>query len=359
LEARGVFSSDATDGKLAQFFVDLGRVMSSSAPVEASVAKDYDKSNHEAIALFLLALKDWTLGSFDEAGPLFRQFQSSPLRKPDPADAPPPSPHAWIGDYKELAAQYISDFTEYRSLTDLVKDTTTLAAQKKALEEMKATRSRLKLQGALANALDGKIKELEETVAKQEEEQSRVTREQDAADAKVFSAILPKANALSALYRFTEARAVVEGAKPTGEKGRREREALLKKMEWLAKFKSLLMRDINAGAFPQPITKRNGMVIPGGVSRATEQQVEVKTPYGSVPVPWPDLAIETIIAMAQSYIRPSLPEELAGDRKWLLGVFSFHAKKLREGRTLLAEAAQLRPEYGEALPLFLEFAESE
>ena len=356
LEARGVYSSDAAEGKLAQFFVDLGRTMSSTGAVDASVAKDYDKSNHEAIALFLLALKDWNARAFEEAGPLFRQFQSSPLRKRDPSDPTPPSPYAWIGDYKDLAAGYIADFVEYRSVAELLKETSTLAAQKKALEEARAVRGRLKLPGTLADFLDKTIKELDEQVSKQEAEQERITQEHNAADAKIFAAILPKVNALNAQFRFAEARVVIQGAKLTGEKGRREQEALLKKTDWLAKFKSLLMRDLNASGFPQSIAKRNGMVIAGGVGRASEQQVEVKTPYGTVPVPWTDLTMESVIAMAQSFIRPGLPEDLAGDRKWLLGVFSFHAQKLREGRTLLAEAAQVRPEYGEALPLFLEFS---
>jgi hypothetical protein len=359
LEARGVFSSDTAEGKLAQFFVDLGRTMSSTGPVSASVAKDYDKSNHEAIALFLLALKDWNERAFEEAGPLFRQFQSSPLRKKDPSDPAPPTPYSWIGDYKELAAGYIADFAEYRSVAELLKDTSSLVAQKKALEEARAVRGRLKMTGALADFLEKTIRELEEQVSKQEAEQERITQEHNAADAKVFAAILPKANALNAQYRFAEAKVIVQGAKLTGQKGRREQEALLKKTEWLARFKSLLMRDLNASGFPQPISKRNGMVIAGGVARATEQQVEVKTPYGTVPVPWTDLTMETVIAMAQSFIRPGLPEDLAGDRKWMLGVFSLQARKLREGRTLLAEAAQGRAEYGDALPLFLEFAENQ
>jgi hypothetical protein len=119
----------------------------------------------------------------------------------------------------------------------------------------------------------------------------------------------------------------------------------------------MLTNDLNAGGFAQPIKRKNGMAVPAGVARASDQQVEGKTPYGTVPIAWTDIAPESIIAMAQSFIRPGMPDELAADRKWHLGVFLFLVGKAREGRALLAEAASMQPVHQTALPLFLEFAE--
>ena len=359
LEARGPYSTDPSEQKLAKFFVELGRTLSRGSSISASVAKDYDKSTYEALALFLFALKSWELQKFDEAGPLFRQFQSSPLRKKDPSDSGPASPYAWVGEYKDLSSRYIADFAEYRGVVEILNDTSTLEAQKKALEEARGLRSRLQQPGSLPKALDKRIADLEREIAVQQDAEAKITAEQDAADTRVFTEAKPKAAALSGQYRFNEARAALVNIQLTGEKGRREQEALAKKMEWLAKFKSLLVKDLNAAGFPHAISKRNGAVVAGGIGRATEQQIETRTPYGVVPVPWPEVAQESVIAMAQSFMRPGMPNDLLGDRKWLLGVFSFYARKQREGRSLVAEAAQSRKEYSDALPLFLEFAEAQ
>src|SRR5688500_6599891 len=74
LEVRGLFSQEPAERRLAHFFVDLAKQMSSPEIVPPDAAKDFEKTNFEALGLLLLALKDWHLGHFDEAGALFRQF---------------------------------------------------------------------------------------------------------------------------------------------------------------------------------------------------------------------------------------------------------------------------------------------
>jgi hypothetical protein len=132
----------------------------------------------------------------------------------------------------------------------------------------------------------------------------------------------------------------------------------MKRIEYLARFKSLLIRDITAATYPHPIATRTNTAVPGVVASATEQGVQVKTKYGAVPVPWTEISLDHVLAMARYFIRPDMSEQLVSDRKWLLGVFSFFARKEKEGRTLVAEAAQSRKEYADELSLFLEFAES-
>jgi hypothetical protein len=156
LTARGPYSTEPSEQKLATFFTTIGTQLSGNATAPASVAKDYEKTNQGALALLLFALKNWELQEFEEAGALFRQFQSSPLRSREPGDPQPASPFAWIADYKEIANSYLEDYTEYRPAAELLNTAETPEDRKKALEQATAVRGRLKLPGRLAIYLDEK-----------------------------------------------------------------------------------------------------------------------------------------------------------------------------------------------------------
>jgi hypothetical protein len=279
------------------------------------------------------------------------------LRKREPGSAPSPNPHEWIADYRDLASAYLADLSEYRSVAEQLKDLETPEQQKKALEAARSLRPKLQRKGKLTTTIEALITELEQKVAAVEEEEARKTAAEDAADAAVFAQVKPKVAALTAQYKFAEAKQALAGAKLSGAKGKREHDALMKRVEYLARFKSLLIRDINAGGYPHPIATKSNAAVPGTVGNASEQGVQVKTKYGSVPVPWTEISVDHILAMSRHFIRPEMPDQLASERKWLLGVFSFFARKEKEGRTLVAEAAQTRKEYGDELSLFLEFAE--
>src|SRR6185369_10428357 len=113
--------------------------------VAPTVVKDYDKTNYWSLALLLYALKDWQLGDFDSAGPLFRQFQS----------VTPEPPYDWIVQYKEsIAEKFIDDYTVYRGVSDAMKGGGTLEEQKRALQLLKTARGDLKLSGSLMVKFD-------------------------------------------------------------------------------------------------------------------------------------------------------------------------------------------------------------
>ena len=73
---------------------------------------------------------------------------------------------------------------------------------------------------------------------------------------------------------------------------------------------------------------------------------------GRATLPWADLSLDSAYEMGQSFIKPDMPPEIAGFRKWHLGVFAFYAGKKKEGLALLHEAAELRPIFKGELPLF-------
>ena len=169
---RGHFSDEPDQRQLARFFVEFSQAMAADKPVTASVAKDYDKSNYWSVGLLLLALKDWHLGDFDNAGPLFRQFQS----------ASPKAPYDWIAPYKDLAAAYIGDFTVYRGVTEAFKGGTTVGESKRALDLLKTARGDLKLSGPLTAKFDTALKKLAADLADMESRQTKEMVEQATAD---------------------------------------------------------------------------------------------------------------------------------------------------------------------------------
>ncbi|MEI8342669.1 MAG: hypothetical protein WCH43_14190, partial [Verrucomicrobiota bacterium] len=87
------------DNTLANFFVETGRVISEKKPVSRSMMKFYNRTNCEALALFIFGLYDWQLGRDDDAKALLEAFKKSD----------PKPPHAWISDYKPIAGKIIEN----------------------------------------------------------------------------------------------------------------------------------------------------------------------------------------------------------------------------------------------------------
>ena len=343
VQERGIFSPDPTEQKLGQFFIDAAARASSGQPIPASAASELDKSSHEALALFLYALRDWSLEQFEEAGPLFRQFNS----------ASPQGKDAWIADYKPIANTYIADYAAYRRATEAVKDAgDDPAKQKDALLNVQDANRKLKLRGRMSEKLAEVEKELADGIAEREAEAAKKMADQESADAAALAAAKVKVEPLLAQYRYAEAQAALAALRVTGDAAKAERDKLLKRAEWLATFKATLIRDIVTTGYAAPLIKTNRQQIPGGVRRANEQQAEVVTPYGSFAVPWTEIAPECIYAMAQSFIRAGLKLEQTADRQWQLGVFTCQIGRSREGQALLNDAALAKEEYKEHLPMF-------
>ena len=105
------------------------------------------------------------------------------------------------------------------------------------------------------------------------------------------------------------------------------------------------------------MTKKNGQQITGGVSRATDAQLEVKVAFGVVPLPWADLAPESVMAMAASFLKPNLPIDTLAERQWQIGVFGLFTGKVNEGVQFMDQAAAIRDEYRVHRAMFFESAQ--
>jgi tetratricopeptide (TPR) repeat protein len=341
LAAREITSHSSDERKQAQFFIDLGKTLESDKPVPAEAAKDYDKTNYESVALLLLGLKDWMLGDYDEGGRLLRQFQS----------ATPDASVAWLSEYKPLIAPFLDEITVFRNVGGAMKETDPVKANA-GLASLKTAKDQIKLTAALREQVEAAIARIEKEGAAAAEMAKEQMAKAEADEGAQLTAARAKGNALLAQYRFAEARAIIEAAKPTTEKNKKTYDGVMQRIDALVKFKTQLGQDLATG-YTGPAVRSNGTPIPAGKIIGNETQLQLSSAFGSLPLAWTDLSIDTIIAMGKSFIKPTLPPEEAGERQWTLGNFALVMGRLENAKTALNAAAEAKPEYKEAVAALL------
>lgn len=339
IEGRGTLSAETMEPGIATFFTATARLAAKPEVQPAAVAANYDKASYESFALLLFAAKNWSLGAFEEAGPLFLQFRS----------ATPPDHSAWIGALKPIAETFIADYNTYRPAAEAARLADSPEKQQQALAALRTARGQLRQRGRLIEFFDAEEGRLEKLLRLHEEKQMVVKADDEAADRKRLAEVRLRLDAFCAQYKFVEAARVVAEVKVTSERGQAERALWQNWAGGLAKFKATLINDINAKGYTQPVAKKNGSSLPAGRLRASDAQVEVVSPFGSVSATWPDLAVNSVIGMAATFMRAETTPLLA-ERQWQLGLFLLHAGLKTQGGTLLQQAAQSRPDYQELLP---------
>ena len=349
VESRGIFSPDPTEQRLANFFVGTAMLAASDAAVPVDAVLALEPEGEEAIALLVCAAKDWAMQDFDNAGPLFRRFGEAVL----------PAKAAWVAEYKALAAPFAADYAAYASATEAAKSADTLPAREAALAAVEAAKAKLARPGALAAKLDAMAAEFREKIAKEKDEIAGKMTAMEAADQKALAEMKTKLMALCGQFRYNEAYAAVKATTVQTDSAKKMHAVMLKKTEWLARFKVTLMADITAIGYAAPLVKRNGVQMAGGAHRANDTQVEIVSQFGSVPVPWTDLSNDCVFAMGQSFLRANYPPDKLADRAWYLGVFAFFTGKDAAGRELLIQASQAKDEYRDQIGLFIGTTETQ
>ena len=343
VEARGIYSPDPSEQKIATYFVDMAQAAAGDSPRPAALAKRYDKTNHEAFALLLFAAKDWTLGAHDEAGQFFEAFHSATL---DEA-------YAWLNAYKPIAEAHSASLAAYRALAEIARNGGDLDALQKALETAKATREKLNPPGKLAEKIAAIEAQISQQIAAEEKAKAMKNAERDAVEAKTMAETLTSINAFYSAFKFTEAAQLLAATSVTNEKRKVERDAWAKRTEWLLRFKAAVISDINSAGYSQPLRRKNGTPIQFGLRLANDTNATMVTPYGNVPIPWTDLSVESLTSIAQAFLRTAPPES-AADRQWQLGVFLYTFEKKTEALVMLHQAAESKPDYQPFLALFPE-----
>ena len=174
------------------------------------------------------------------------------------------------------------------------------------------------------------------------------------ADQASLAAAKQKYAAACAAFRFDDAQTAAQTAVVVTPDGLQAKQALLKKAYWLRQFKALLIQDINAYSYPEPMTTRTSGQMPDGPKKADDDSVLAQTQFGSIPFPWTDVSSAQILEMAIYYQKTTAttaPQQ-AAEREWLAGVYACEDGLAQNGQPLLNQAAQANPTYKDDLALF-------
>jgi hypothetical protein len=150
-------------------------------------------------------------------------------------------------------------------------------------------------------------------------------------------------------FKYAEAKVDILGFKPGSGKYQAYRQALLDRLETLTSFKAQLVRDLASGTYTGQVKKVPNALIPPGKITATDAGLDVKNPFGIMQVSWPEVAPETVIAMAKSFIKPELPADAAADRNWGLGIYALSVGQKAIAKELLTAASEAKPQFKEQL----------
>ena len=342
-DARPLFAKLAAgtkeSGKVANFLRDIAGKLSSDAPVPGRAASQYDRGNHEALALYFFALKNEGLGAFDDALTYYRQFATAQAKGPD----------LWPGFNVELRKlrDSTADVCEYEELVDAATRSRVAGSGEEAVEravsEARIVRQRIKRESKLLASLDAKLGDKKKAMA-----------DQEGADAEVFPAAKAKWTELAESYEFGDAMRAILETKVTTTKSKKEQEILAGRARYLEQFKFYLLLELRNEGWSKPVLLKNGTTVAGGIAKMDDTRMYLREKGGEKAVKWNEVSPESIFAMAQSLVTADEETTKAAFRKWHLGNYAAYIGKTEEARKLMTEAAKANEEYEPELAGLLE-----
>lgn len=142
LNKAGLYSTTESDRQLANFFVEVSRVVNQNQPISASIRNLYT-AKEEAFALLIFAIWDWEGKSdFSDAGLLLETF----LVRVDKND--------WVSKYRPLAGKYLSDWKLLEPLDKAFGKVDSPADATALLAQVKAARSKIQTGTKINERLD-------------------------------------------------------------------------------------------------------------------------------------------------------------------------------------------------------------
>jgi hypothetical protein len=282
------FAKENSD--LAKFFVSTAAKLLEPGPIAANSVTDQD--SYHAFALLAFAIKNFNQGDVTDAAALLQRFM----------EANPSGDFSWIADLKPAAKRYLRDCEAYIDWKNEAAKANDPAAVASSLARLQGLKKRLRGHTAILNDLAADETRLRQMRATTEQpEQPQVTE-------------------------------------PTQET---VQEFAQKKQQWLGEWKNKLIADLNRARYTGNISATGASYT--GIIGATAQKLKMRTPYGSLDLPWENLSPQTLLAVSVSFAKPGAPD--AADRQWLCAVYASHTGQVDEARRLADEAAKAKPEY--------------
>ena len=361
LQQSGLYTKDAAQLKLANFFVETGRFLADARMIPASVVQSWDKDTFESMSLLLFGLKDWSSGEFEDADALFQAYLAGK----------PSGPYAWIKDYEPIARRCVHDYTLYAPLHDRAK---AAGGDRKELRaEFAKARGQLQTTGKMYEAFFAAEADLDKSEPTPNAAASAAPATPVPGTPDVVRATpAPTANPVAhdaerlrwqtardsyrqqaGLYHFDVAQAVLARAALTEPDFVQARNLALGRAKAMVAFKAMLIADINAHhGYPKPVKSRQGIDYPRGLQKATAENVGAGTPYGTIDVPWTDFAPSTLLAIAAYYTDASNQPAIAAERRWWAANFALECGLPNDAKALAARAAKDQTGYQKDLGQF-------
>ena len=327
------------DPKLVAFMTRLAAFGSDKKQFTPADLEQFDTSSYEALAFLVIGVRKWETGLPEEGAALFRQFQA----------ATPSGEAAWVADYRPIATRFVEEYAAYLEITSaLAKADEAPAQAEAALKRLPVIKRTFTSPVLLRNLAALERESAAKVASASAAAKAAIDKQQieaEARDEKLLTEAKFRLKDLCENYRFAEALATIRPVDVKLDRSVAERQLLSRRIEWLVQFKQHLIDDLNSGSYMWPIVRKNGQQLIGGVKHATDQQLEIRVQFGSLPIAWSDLSAQTVLQMARAYMRPTLPASAIADRKWEAGVFCLFAQLFNEGQTLMNEAASQKDEY--------------
>ncbi len=142
LSQTNLYSTKSEDQQLANFFLEVSRVVSQNQTISATIRSLYD-SKKEAFALLIFAIWNWEAkGDFTDAGSLLQTF----LNRVAPDD--------WASQYKPLAEKYLADWKVLDPIEKAYAKLDTSAAATALIAQIADARSKIQTGGKINDRLD-------------------------------------------------------------------------------------------------------------------------------------------------------------------------------------------------------------
>ncbi|MEO6789005.1 MAG: serine/threonine-protein kinase [Chthoniobacteraceae bacterium] len=335
------------DAKLVAFFKQLS-VPASGKPKDGQPKlDDFDPTTYESLAFLVAGLKQWDAGDFEAAITTMRHFQK----------ATPAGEDAWVADYRPLVRPYLDDYGMYREIVDdIAKADTSPKIAEAALRKIPAAKDKLRtdrLRKELETLETEGGEKVRAALAAAENAIKQQRAEAEAREDRQLTAAKLQIKDLCENYRFTEAASLIRAVDVKLDRSIGERDLVAKRVDWLVEFKKHLLEDINAAGCTVPLLKKNGQKLLGTVSRADDNQLELRVQFGTLPaVKWIDISPLSILQMARTFMRATLSQAALADREWQAAVFCLFTGLFNEGQALMDDAVTRKPDYQNDRALF-------
>ncbi len=358
LTSAGMYSKADDQKKLANFFVEAGRFLRSDDEIGSRATETWNRDGCESLALFLFGLKDWGMDEFDDADKLFEAY----------SNAKPPGPYQWIKDYQPIARRFIHDYQLYAPLHDQFTRGTTDPAKLRAsfaqalaqlqttgkmVEAFSAAEVQLALPKPQPTATPAATPPAATPTPAAAEVTPTPAAGPDPVEIARWQAAREEYQKLVGGYKFEAAVAALERLPLTDPGLIKTRDATLARGRLLIAFRKMLIADLNArGGYPRPIATLQNIPYPRGIASAKADAVQASTPYGTITVPWTNLAPETLLVVARYFADATPDPRQAGGRQWLAATFALETGRLPEAQTLAKQAVHNVPAYQSELAQF-------